>query len=105
MRKLFVLALAAAASFSVNAQTQLDAPGKRMEANPHQDRQAPQANEGAPKTKTQEERLRTEGAAGGTRPVPAEKRKAVGAGAGPHKRDNTPSPAKLPKDEPVEPAK
>ena len=49
------------------------------------------------------ERLRTEGAAGGTRPVPPEKRSAVGAGAGPHRRDNLPSPAKLPRDEPVEP--
>jgi len=51
------------------------------------------------------ERARTEGAAGGTAPVPEEKRKAVGAGAGPHLHDTLPSPAKLPRDEPVQPPK
>ena len=91
MRKLLVLA-AIAASFPVSAQTQVDAPGKR---------QAPPASQQAPVTKTEEERIRAEGAAGGTRPVPPEKRKAVGAGAGPHKRDHLPSPARLPGDEPV----
>ena len=103
MRKLVVLALAAAASFSVGAQ-QADAPGKRVEGKPRQD-SAPQANEQAPASEAQKERIRTEGAAGGTRPVPPEKRKAVGAGAGPHRHDNLPSPAKLPRDEPVEPPK
>ena len=95
MPKLLVLLLAAA-SFCVSAQTQVDAPGKRLEANPNQDRQAPQANQQAPASKTAEERVRAEGAAGGTRPVPPEKRKAVGAGAGPHRRDQLPSPARLP---------
>src|SRR5690349_25047525 len=92
MRKLLVLA-AAAASFAVNAQTQGDAAGKQ--ANPQQD-QAPQAKQQAPATKSEEERVRAEGAAGGTRPVAPEKRKAVGAGAGPHRRDHLPSPARLP---------
>src|SRR5205814_3391639 len=100
MRKLLVLALAAA-SFSVYGQ-QADAPGKRVEASPKQDA-APQANDQAPASDAEKERIRTEGAAGGTRPVPPEKRKAVGAGAGPHRHDHLPSPAKLPRDEPVEP--
>ena len=51
------------------------------------------------------ERRRADGAAGGTAPVPDEKRKAVNANAGPHKRHTAPSPAKLPRDEPVEPPK
>jgi hypothetical protein len=102
MRKLVVLALAAA-SFSVYGQ-QADAPGKRVEASPKQD-SAPQANQQAPASDAEKERIRTEGAAGGTRPVPPEKRSAVGAGAGPHRRDNLPSPAKLPSDEPVSPPK
>jgi hypothetical protein len=104
MRKLLVLT-ALAASFAVSAQTQVDAPGKRQEATPNQDRQAPPAKQQAPASQTEEERIRAEGAAGGTRPVPPEKRKAVGAGAGPHRRDHLPSPARLPGDEPVEPAK
>src|SRR3954451_19777704 len=98
-----VLALAIAASFSVSAQ-QADAPGKRLEGNPQQDR-APQVNQQAPASEAEQERIRAEGAAGGTRPVPPEKRKAVGAGAGPHRRDHLPRPARLPGDEPVEPAK
>lgn len=99
MRKLIVLALAGAASFPLAAQQQA----------PQQQQPAPQAKGQAAQPQQQqedkalEERLRTEGAAGGTRPVPPEKRKAVGAGAGPHRRDNLPSPAKLPRDEPVEP--
>jgi hypothetical protein len=102
MRKLLVLALAAA-SFSVYGQ-QADAPGKRVEATPKQDA-APQANDQAPASDAEKERLRTEGAVGGTRPVPPEKRKAVGAGAGPHRHDHLSSPARLPSDQPVEPAK
>ena len=102
-RKSFVLALAMAASFSVSAQ-QADAPGKRLEGDPQQDR-APQVNQQAPASEAEQERIRAEGAAGGTRPVPPEKRKAVGAGAGPHKHFNQPSPERLPGGEPVEPAK
>ena len=50
-----------------------------------------------------EARLRVDGAAGGTKPVPEEARKAVGAGAGPHLKDHLPSPAKLPREEPINP--
>ena len=49
------------------------------------------------------ERRRVDGAAGGTAPVPEEKRKAVNANAGPHKRHGAPTPSKLPRNEPVEP--
>ena len=104
MRKLLMLA-ALSLSFGASAQTQVDAPGKKVEANPNQDRQAQQSNQQAPVSKTEEERIRAEGAAGGTRPIPPEKRQAVGAGAGPHKRDHQPSPERLPADEPVTPAK
>src|SRR3954470_9438550 len=96
-----VLALAMAASFSVSAQ-QADSPGKRLEGNPQQDR-APQVNQQAPASEAEQKRIRREGASGGPRPVPPEKRKAVGAGAGPHKHFNQPSPARLPGGEPVEP--
>lgn len=50
-----------------------------------------------------QERVRADGAAGGTAPVPEEKRRAVNANAGPHLHKNTPSPQKLPRDEPVQP--
>jgi hypothetical protein len=49
------------------------------------------------------ERIRVEGAAGGTAPVPEEKRRAVNADAGPHKHHVAPKPTKLPRDEPVAP--
>jgi hypothetical protein len=91
-----VIALFAAASAAWAADEQ-----QQQQTQGGQNAQKPTAQP----SKTEEERIRAEGAAGGTRPVPAEKRKAVGAGAGPHKHDNSPSPAKLPKDEPVEPAK
>ncbi len=52
-----------------------------------------------------QERVRADGAAGGTAPVPEEKRRPVNANAGPHLRDNSPSPQKLPRDEPVAPPK
>jgi hypothetical protein len=51
------------------------------------------------------ERIRVEGAAGGTAPVPEEKRRAVNADAGPHKHHVAPRPNRLPRDEPVEPPK
>jgi hypothetical protein len=103
MRQSLVLALALAASFSVSAQ-QADAPGKKLEANPQQDR-APQGNQQAPASPQELERIRVDGAAGGTRPVPPEERKAVGAGAGPHRHFNQPSPERLPGGEPIDPAK
>ena len=67
--------------------------------------QAPQpqpqsATEENPKLK---ERIRAEGAAGGTAPVPEEKRRPVNADAGPHKHHVAPKPTKLPRDQPVEP--
>ena len=49
------------------------------------------------------ERSRVDGAAGGTAPVPEDKRKAVNANAGPHRHKTTPSPTTLPRDRPVEP--
>lgn len=52
-----------------------------------------------------QERARADGAAGGTAPVPEEKRAPVNANAGPHLRHNAPSPQKLPRDEPVAPPK
>lgn len=104
MRKSLVLALAMAASFSVGAQ-QADAPGKRQEGKPQQDRQAPQHNQQAPASKEEQERIRVDGAAGGTKPVPPEERQAVGAGAGPHRHFNQPSPERLPGGEPIEPPK
>jgi hypothetical protein len=103
MRKSLVLALALAASFSVSAQ-QADAPGKKLEGNPQQDR-PPQGNQQAPMSQQEQERIRVDGAAGGTRPLRPEERKAVGAGAGPHRHFNQPSPERLPGGEPVEPAK
>jgi hypothetical protein len=72
----------------------------------------PKAPEQKPQTEQQQqeqkellERTRVDGAAGGTAPVPEERRKPVNANAGPHKHKTTPSPAKLPRDEPVEPPK
>lgn len=51
------------------------------------------------------ERTRVEGAAGGTAPVPPEKREAVNANAGPHKRHVAPATTRLPGGEPVAPPK
>jgi hypothetical protein len=72
----------------------------------------PKAPEQKPQTEQQQqeqkellERTRVDGAAGGTAPVPEERRKPVNANAGPHKHKTTPSPAKLPRDKPVEPPK
>ena len=68
--------------------------------------QAPQQQQqSTPEDEKAKERIRAEGAAGGTAPLPEEKRQAVGAGAGPHRHDTLPSPAKLPRDKPVEPPK
>jgi hypothetical protein len=89
MRKAFLFTLLAAASFSLAAQQQKD----------------PHSSDKQQEKPVAEERTRIEGAAGGTSPVPDEKRKAVGAGAGPHLKDNLPSPQKLPRDKPVEPSK
>jgi len=94
MRTLLVVALFASASFAVAADEKQQTPGGQNTQN------APQQ---APESEAEKERIRAEGAAGGTRPVPPEKRQAVGAGAGPHLHKTTPPPKKLPKDQPVEP--
>jgi len=96
MRTMFVVALLAGASLAFGADEKPQAPSG-------QDQNGQQATEQA--TPAEKERVRAEGAAGGTRPVPPEKRKAVGAGAGPHRRDHLPGPARLPGDQPVKPAK
>ena len=95
MRILFVVALLAGAStaFAADEKQQQAPSGQNTQNAP--DRATP----------AEKERVRAEGAAGGTRPVPPEKRKAVGAGAGPHRRDHLPPPSRLPPDQPVEPAK
>ena len=66
---------------------------------------APESQLTPQQQKALQERLRTDGAAGGTAPVPEEKRRAVNTNAGPHLRDTAPSPQKLPRDKPVEPPK
>ena len=95
MRTLLMAGLIALASLAFAQNDKAKAPNA-------DEQQKPQAAQDDAKVK---ERLRTEGAAGGTAPLPEEKRKAVGAGAGPHLHDTLPSPAKLPRDEPVQPPK
>jgi hypothetical protein len=96
MRKFLILTLLATASLAVAAQQD-----KRTEQQPQSSGQKSAQDE----SPIPPERARVDGAAGGTTPLPDEKRKAVGAGAGPHLRDNLPSPQKLPRDKPVEPSK
>lgn len=91
MEKTMFFVVLAAASFAVVAQE----PQKQPQ--PQHSQQAPD--------KEVVERARADGSAGGTAPVPPEERQAVGAGAGPHLHKTTPSPQKLPKDEPVTPPK
>jgi len=97
MRTLFIAGLFA---LSATALAQQQPPQQPQQ----QPQQEPQSAEEQARQKELQERARTEGAAGGTAPVPDEKRKAVGAGAGPHRRDNLPSPEKLPSDQPVKPS-
>jgi hypothetical protein len=72
MRNVFLFAALWCAAFSVAAQQQ------------QPEKQAPVEK----KDSNLEKRLRTEGAAGGTAPVPEEQRKSVGAGAKPHVHDD-----------------
>jgi hypothetical protein len=95
MRTLLIASLFALSTATLAQQ----APQQQKQQQPQQ----PQSAEEQEKQKELQERARAEGAAGGTAPLPDEKRKAVGAGAGPHRRDNLPSPEKLPRDEPVKP--
>lgn len=104
MRKLIAATLFAVASFPLAAQQQSPQPGTATN-----DKAPPAAAKHGDAAPAQDDAVRqrigAEGAAGGTRPVPPEKRKAVGAGAGPHIHDTAPSPQKLPRDRPVEPGR
>ena len=93
MEKLSLFVVLAAASFAAAAQQQ--APVRPQEQQPQNAAPAPD--------KELVERARADGAAGGTAPIPPERRKAVGANAGPHRDHNAPSPQKLPRDQPVQP--
>jgi hypothetical protein len=73
MRKFLVFTTLTLAAFSVAAQQQPPAEKEKPSA--------PAAKKGESNL---ERRIRTEGAAGGTAPVPKEQREAVGAGAKPH---------------------
>ena len=72
---------------------------------PEQKKQQPKAQsaEEQEKQKELQERVRADGAAGGTAPVPEEKRSAANAGAGPHRSHDAPSAERLPADEPIKP--
>jgi hypothetical protein len=95
MRTLLMAGFMAAASVAF-AQNDKGAANEQQKAQPQA------AQDGDAKLK---ERIRVEGAAGGTAPVPEEKRRAVNADAGPHKHHVAPKPTKLPRNEPVEPPK
>ena len=75
MRKLLLLATLTFAAFSVAAQQQ------PQQSDPEKKQAAPA---GKKSESNYERRIRTEGAAGGTAPVPEEEREGVGAGAKPH---------------------
>lgn len=93
MRTLLIASLLAL-PLAAFAQGQPKAPAPKPQSQPQQQEQ-----------KELLERTRVDGAAGGTAPVPEEKRKAVGANAGSHKRHIAPAATKLPRNEPVEPPK
>jgi len=99
MEKTMLFAVLAAATFGVAAQQQQ----QPQQGQPQQQAQPQQPQQASDKELV--ERARADGSAGGTAPVPPEERQAVGAGAGPHLHKTTPSPQKLPKDEPVTPPK
>jgi hypothetical protein len=77
MRALFLFSFLAAASFAVVAQQQ--EPDK-----PASNAKEQQQPKGEPESPAAKARIRVDGAAGGTAPVPEEARKGVGAGAKPH---------------------
>jgi hypothetical protein len=99
MRKLFAFAAAALASLPLAAQQ------PQPQQQPKQDEKAQPQQQVPQQSESETERVRADGAAGGTRPLAPEKRKAVGAGAGPHLEHVAPAPQKLPRDEPVQPDK
>jgi hypothetical protein len=75
MRQILVFAVLSFAGFSVAAQQQPPAKAPQQGDKPAA---------GAKQESNLEKRIRTEGAAGGTAPVPPEEREGVGAGAKPH---------------------
>jgi len=88
MQKVSLFIILAVASCAVAAQ-QNDRPSAGA-ATEQQQTRSDQNTQGADTKGDQPvtERARTEGAAGGTAPVPPERRQAVGAGAGPHLHDH-----------------
>lgn len=102
MRKLSLFAVLAAVSFPLAAQQQ----DSRSSGTEQQQTRSGQNTQNAVETPDEEllERVRVEGAAGGTRPVPPEKRAAVNADAGPHVHHDAPKPTKLPRNRPIGPA-
>lgn len=103
MQKLSLFVLLAAASFAVAAQQE-----PRSSGTEQQQTRGGQASQGAGSQadKAILERARADGSAGGTAPVPPEKRQAVGAGAGPHLKDHRLGMSQdVGRDKPVEPAK
>ena len=86
MQKVWLFIILAAASFAVAAEQQ----DQRSSGTEQQQTRSGQATQGSDSKVDQPltERARADGAAGGTASVPEERRKAVGAGAGPHLHDN-----------------
>lgn len=104
MCKLPFLIVIAAASFPLAAQQQ----DQRSSGTEQQQTRSGQNTQNAatPPSDAAVDRTRNDGAAGGTKPVPEDKRRAVGAGAGPHLHDQRPGMQQnLPHDKPVEPSK
>jgi hypothetical protein len=81
MRKLLLLVVFSLAGLPVAAQQQASQPTKPAPA--AKDKQGKQDTQGKQES-DYEWRMRTEGAAGGTKPVPEREREGVGAGAKPH---------------------
>jgi hypothetical protein len=80
MRKLFLFSILSLAGFSVAAQQQPSPPPQKDKQAAPAAKQEGDARQGNAES-NYERRIRTEGAAGGTKPVPERERKGVGAGA------------------------
>jgi hypothetical protein len=107
MRKLVLFSLFSLSAFSVAAQQQSQPPKQQKQAAPAAKKDAKEDNKDAKEENNLERRLRTEGAAGGTAPVPREQREGVGAGAKPHMHDDRLDRGlhRRSQDEVIEPAK